>query len=176
MDDSVGVAYTVWWDPDFLAVDLQPPGCCWLTPWGMVLPSHTMKLTVLPGIGSSRWLPQNLQSHVLLEALVIVRDSQEATLADTRLHHPDHLFRNYQGCCLLGACNWILFARTLLGLRELLGPRLCPLPRGSHIWRLARGKNACLTPVPKCMLWVQLCLPKDISKIYPRPISQHLRM
>ena len=76
MDDSVGVAYTVWWDPDFLAVDLQPPGCCWFTPWGMVLPSHPTKLTVLPGIGFSRWLTQNLQSHVLLEALVIVRDSQ----------------------------------------------------------------------------------------------------
>ena len=103
MDDTVGCGlHSVWWDPDFLAVDLQPPGCCWLIPWGVVLPSHPMKLTVLPEIGSSRWLTQNLQSHLPLEALVIIRDSQEATLADTRLHHPDHLFRSYQGGCLLG--------------------------------------------------------------------------
>lgn len=138
-------------------------------------PSPTMKTTVLSGIGSSRWLTWNLLSQEPLEALVIIRDAQGAAMVDIRLHHPEHLFRNYQGCCLLGACNWILFARTFLGLRELLGPRLCPLPRGSHMW-LARGTNTCLTPVPKCMLLVELCPPKDTSKIYPRPNSQHLRM
>ena len=35
---ALAMVKTVWWDTGFLAVDLQPPRCCWPIPWGMDSP------------------------------------------------------------------------------------------------------------------------------------------
>ena len=48
-------------------------------------------------------------------------------MADTRLHHPDHLFRSYQGGCLLGARSEVI--QLCL---TLCNPMDCSLPGSVH--------------------------------------------